>query len=181
MIVRLRSRQLDAVRRAVSYERPFMYWLTQGQLVYRLYSTYDVPMPALGWKRVLGHLENMTVGPMGGNKAGVRSSAITARNKVAKQLTLLEIHPALRGERIAGHSNLVIPAWDANPVGRERRWSIYPDDGEFVLLVPYHDTHGRVPVTLWKPVTPQSPMGLTSELEHLVFEVPASRSTEDGG
>ena len=121
-------------------------------------------MPATGWRCVIAALEELVTGPRGGHRADANRYALTARRRIADKLSLLEIHPALRGIGIMAVSELVIPVW-----GFGVPWSIYPTQAPFLLMVPRRVEWGRATVTLWHAEMPSRPLGLLDEDNHRVF------------
>jgi hypothetical protein len=139
-------------------------WLDEREQAAGTVQSWDVTMPAAGWRYCLQALERRVQGPRGGILAGASKAQVNAMRRIATGLARLEAHPALRGIAVADPSTEVLYVW---PVKGD--WSIYPiEDRRMFVLWPERVKWGGMTVTKWQPTVPVSG-GLADQWEHLVF------------
>lgn len=142
MIVRLTHPQIGVVQRRVSPAHSKLldiHWEPYGR------SSRQFDLPAIAWRQILDQLIDACYGPMGGKLDSQPQSAYSAIGVIQDAVMRMEHHPALRHNALAGWVGDVIPAWRAGP-----NFSCYPQDSEFVLLVPTHVEHA-MKITTWAP------------------------------
>ena len=172
MIVNLTMRQLEVCGQVGSAIH--RQWLREATKRVDAKTTFEALMPAIGWRQLLGLLEEFTIGPDGGNRRDAKRSALNARKRIARRLVEYEAHPALRGMGIEQPSTLALPVWavvDQRYEPGKAIWSIYPTDGAFVVLWPRREEWGDMTVTRWEPELPISHESVLSEQAHLDFVV----------
>jgi hypothetical protein len=170
VIVTLTSRQLEVCGSVGSDIHRA--WLREATKRVDAKSTFEVLMPAIGWRQMLGLLEEFTIGPDGGNRRDAKRSALNARKRIARRLVEYEAHPALRGIAVEHPSTLALPVWPrVDGEFGPPFWSIYPTAGLFVVLWPRREEWNGMMVTIWEPALPISHESVLSEQAHLDFVV----------
>jgi hypothetical protein len=166
MIVRVTTTQLNALRRlnVPAANR----WLTAPEAAPGTITSWDVVMPAVGWKVLHELLQQRILGPKGGIRAGAQRAAVNASRRIARARALMEAHPALRGVAIPELSALTIPVWCSTKGGP---LSIYPVPGQPMwILWPQREEWGGMMVTRWDLTIPVPADGaLSDERVHLAF------------
>ena len=133
MIVELTTAQVEAVTEAL--ERCGLGWATEKwsplwTLRGGRTATYECLMPAIGWQQTLAALLELSVGPLGGNRADARHAALKARERIAEGLNVYGAHPALYGVGMVGLHSDVLPVWQRPDVRPPTRlYDILPMGG----------------------------------------------------
>lgn len=167
MEVRLSSAQYNELVRLCDDDRQFDRWLDAA--AHPSPSIWVVVMPAIGWLRAKEHLAMRCFNARGYRTARVPKTAAVALTRVARELNLLHMHPALRDISLPGRSGGLIPAWRQEG---ERPWSEFPvAGGKFEILTPEWAKVGGLEITTWVPRPASIVAPLLDENEHLAFGI----------
>jgi hypothetical protein len=155
MIITLTWAQLQACRQWGG-ARHKNYLLQNRQRTQR---GHECAMPAIAWRTLADRLMHEAYHASGHRRATHLKrhgapATLSALQNLEANLARLQVHPAIRGEAVEGHSGDVLVAWPA-----ERGYSIYPNSAEMVALVPNYETRNfttfNMPITYWEPRTPE--------------------------
>jgi hypothetical protein len=167
VIIRLTETQCQRLRQL--YNLDVNTWLDDRQPAAGTVQSWDVTMPASGWRWCLQQLQRRVEGPRGGILKAASKAQVIAMRRIATGLARLEAHPALRDTAVADNATDVLYVWH-DTVG----WTIYPvADKRMFVMWPQRVKWAGMMVTRWEMAVPVGG-GLADEREHLVFvELPS--------
>lgn len=147
MEIRLTGRQFDAIEKLFRVERRWEQWFDRAEPTARRDVT--MPAPAIAWLNMRNTLVQRCFTARGQRSSKVPKFESRALTTIARALADLHIHPALRGEAMAGNWSDVLPVWE--PLS-DRPWSEFPmDSAPFSVMLPRWVTVGGLDVTIWSP------------------------------
>lgn len=132
---------------------------------------WQIEMPAIAWKLLIGELRPRLYGPRGGYRHASDHLKV-ALMRAQTELNRLEHHPALTEGAVMGWHHEAIPVWKIadrafHPDGP--LYTIYPRTATFLILTSHHVTIRGHDITVWAPGEPESGRLTHQESEHLIF------------
>lgn len=168
MIVRLTRQQHQACKRYATADDDLLAWLDRDVLAASK-SRIDVAMPAIAWLRMRNALFPNVYSVKGFQRKEAPLTASRALSSIQAALNLREKHPAMRCAGAIGIHMDILPVWRLLPSNGDYKYSPYPGNGTFMVLMPEHITEGGRRVTVWHEAISFPKAVLLQEATHLVF------------